>query len=99
MRRYKLELYYERWQRQAVRITAALIRQRFRNDPDFFKPYPPDAILALRREVILFFPVLGPWFHYIARNMAHGMTLAEVTAADVENTVRAVAKRRAVPRR
>lgn len=99
MKRYKLLIHQERWQRQAVRMTAAIIRRRFNQDPDFFKPYPPDAILALRREVIMFVPVLGPWFHYIARNMAHGLTLAEVTEADVENTVRAIAKRRCVPRR
>lgn len=99
MKRYKLQLHQERWQRQVVRITAALIRQRFNQDPDFFKPFPPEAILALRREVVVFFPALGPWFHYIARNMASGMTLAEVTSADIENTIRAVAKRRAVPRR
>jgi len=94
-----LLLHHDTYSRQAIRIVGRLIISRYKTDPDFFTPYAPVAIMALAREHQPFFPALYPWFAFYARNIAGGQSFAQVRESEVENTVRAVAKRRAVPRR
>lgn len=81
-----------------IRVTYHLIRKRYRENPDFFQPYPPSAVLALAQEYRLPLPIIYPWFAFYARNMANGLTCDELRDMLPENTVRAVFKRRAVPR-
>lgn len=100
MTRSNLRLDHERsFARANIRTVYWLIRFRYRNDPDFFKPYPPEAVMAMAREHRSFFPSLYPWFAFYARNMACGLTCEQLRDMEPENTIRAVAKKRAVPRR
>lgn len=99
MTRRNLLLQHDTWHRVHIRVVYRLIERQYHLDPDYFLPFAPDSILSLGRSYQLQFPHLLPWFHYYARNVAGGYTCAQLRDLPIENTIRAIAKRRPVPRR
>lgn len=78
-----------------VRICIRLIALDYKQNPERYS-YRPAGILKLAEEWRRDIPILHPYFIYIAKAVATGLSLEQVQHAPIEWAVRSIAKRRPV---